>query len=325
MASLSGARRCPTAVTECADRLPDFGPKRSFRSPRSSALAIGGLSLHRSRDAVALEGQDVWAIAKFSYGMFDADIKGEEVDAYFSPGCGQPWEKLGSFRTSADDQHPPVDGIQDSGGRVYVNVTEALGRPLEAGRYRVLFVLPADFSTTMSSIEVLPRDAEIVVTDVDGTLTSSEYAAASTMVGGIPEAHPGAAELMRRFYLRGYTIHYLTARPEWLGQISRDWLALKGFPPGVLTTTQFKSGAVGDKAMQFKIREISLVKDKTSLVPRFAFGNKASDVQAFGRVGIPPESSYYFKLQGDLAGGNVHGDYRRLLRVADEAPRLCRP
>jgi hypothetical protein len=56
--------------------------------------------------------------------------------------------------------------------------------------------------------------------------------------------------------------------------------------------------------MQFKIREISLVKDKTSLVPRFAFGNKASDVQAFGRVGIPPRGRQRpRRLQKAPAGG----------------------
>lgn len=323
--SLSRSRPCPTNPVDCSPPLPDFGRRRPFRHLQSRALALSGMHLHRSRDAIAMEGQAVWAIAKFSYGIFDADLKDEDIDVYFSAGCDQAWENLGTFRTSADDQHPPVDGIQDTGGRIYLNVTQVLQRQLPPGRYRILFVVPADATTTMANIEIIPKVAAIVVTDVDGTLTASEFAAATSIVGTQPEAHPGAAALMRRFYQRGYTIHYLTARPEWLGASSRDWLQLKDFPPGVLTTTPYKSGAIGDRAMQFKIDEINLVKEKTKLVPSFAFGNKPSDVQAFAEVGIPPDRSYYFKLGGDLAGGHSHSDYTRLLELADQAPRHCQP
>jgi phosphatidate phosphatase PAH1 len=163
-----------------------------------------------------------------------------------------------------------------------------------------------------------------VVTDVDGTLTSSELAAVTSVIGlPDPEAHPGAADMLRAFYQRGYYIYYLTARPEWLMQITRDWINARGFPPGVINTTQSKIGANGDGAATFKTGELKLLKAKTDITPSYAFGNKASDVTAFLAAEIQAKNSYYYELDGDLGQGIRHNDYQQLVRTALDAPSAC--
>jgi phosphatidate phosphatase PAH1 len=185
-------------------------------------------------------------------------------------------------------------------------------------------VVAGDLTYAEQFIEVIRPQARVVVTDIDGTLTSSEYAAL-TDVAGLPpaEAHPGAADMLWAFAIRGYKVFYLTARPEWMTPLTREWLPLRGFPPGVLHTTLSKIGAVGSSATDAKTKELAWLHATTTIVPSYAFGNKTSDVAAYGGAGIEPTGCYYYELDGDAKGGTIHADYTALVAVAEQAPLAC--
>lgn len=316
----AGDGNCRIAL-DCVQTLPELPEAVGF-----SSLYNKGLSkfkpVHRARDVVAVEGAPVILQAKFTYGLTDADLKEEMVDIYLAQGCGADWKKIGSIKTSKENEFPTVEGVEDSGGRIYADLSK-FNVTLPIGRHRVLLVVQGDNSTADMYVDVLPKTAKIVLTDIDGTLTTSEFAAATEIISVHPESHEGVADMMRAFFHRGYHIFYLTARPEWLMSNTRDWINIRGLPPGTIHTSPFTTGAQGDAAAEFKNNELKFLKENTGIVPSYAFGNKPSDVKAFGSAGIEPKNSYYFNLGEDAGGGTDHSSYRGLVPVAQAAPSVC--
>ncbi len=311
---------------DCNVPTPPLGPARGWRNVLSQVTALSGPRRHRGRDLFLLEGQAAWILGKFAYGALDGDIQDEDVDVYLLRDCGSgtPWESLGTYRTTKDGAHPTVEGVEDTGGRIFVNLADTGAEPLGMGRHRILMVLAGDLSTTDQYFEVLSPDAAIVVTDVDGTLTTSEYASATDVIGlPISEAHVGSPEVMRTFADRGYHLFYLTARAEWMTPITREFLAKRKFPEGVVHTTLTGLGATGGAATDYKTRELADLAAKTGITPSYAFGNKDSDVQAYTNAGIDPSHCYYYELGTDPKGGTDHGDYAALVPMAWSAPLAC--
>lgn len=322
------AASCKIAV-DCQQALPDLGVATGFKSKdyakENQAKASASLKgqVHRGRDAMINEGQDPFLIVKFAYSLTENDIKGEEVDIYLSKGCEAGWSKIGTEVTSVDKTGRTMDGVEDNGGYIMTTASKLGVANLAVGRHRFLFVLKANNSWTELYVEVLPKKNAVIVTDIDGTLTAFEEAAATEIIGIKPEAHVGAADMIRSFYHRGYNIFYLTARPAFLMTATREWLNTRGFPPGTIHTTTLKAGAVGEKAAAFKVNELALLKKNTGVVPAYAFGNKPSDVKAFADSGIDTANSYFYKIEGDTTGAKLNTDYRALVPLAQAAPSLC--
>lgn len=315
-----GCRLAPN----CIQGMPPHPKATGFKTLGAKLVARSGKAIHRGRDVVAIEGQPIWIQAKFTYGLLDTDILGENVDIYLSEGCRSAWKKIGSAKTTKDGDHETVDNVEDTGGRIFVELSSLGIKKLPVGRHRVALLLTGDNSGTDLYIDVLPRDSKVVVSDIDGTLTTSEMAAATEVIGIQPKAHSSAADMMQILYKRGYHIFYLTARPEWLMGNTRNWLADKGFPPGTIHTTTTTTGAQGEAAQKYKSAELSGLKANTGIVPSIAFGNKESDVAAFGAGKIPVKGSFYFKLEGDAKGGTVHDDYAKVIPFANSLPNVCR-
>ncbi len=321
----SSATLCP-ARPLCDAPSPPIG-KAKFKHTGSKLIAKLGDARHRGRDSfLTPDATAQWAIAKFAYGPEDKDLEDEEVAVFLEESCAGAWTSLGSFRTSDDaKKHPTVDGVEDHGGRVYVDLV-ALGHRLAVGRHRVRFVVPGDGTSADLFLEVIAKGATIVVSDVDGTLTTSEWAAWKELIHEPPPAHPEAAAVLSALAAKGHYIFYLTARPEWFTPVTRAWLADKGFPRGVLHTTTIFEGALGTKAAAFKSTELAMLEESTALVPLFAFGNRPSDVTAFGLAKIAPSGSYYFQLDGDLKGGTKIVSYGALLaELAKTSTVTCPP
>jgi hypothetical protein len=314
---------CPLRPA-CDAPLPAPGSPRAFRHRRSSLVTRTGPPQHRGRDLFLTAGSPQWVLGKIAYGASDKDLADEDVDVYLLRGCGAAWEKVGTYRTTpGEGSHAPVLGVPDQGGQIFLELSKVT-RPLDVGRHRVRLVVGGDLTGTDLFIEVLPPGARVAVSDIDGTLTSSEVAVVGEVANGeAPAAHPGAPEVMAALATRGYHLFYLTARPDWLVDRTRAWLALRNFPPGILHTTITSTGVIGDGAARFKAREIAALLGETGITPAFAFGNMPSDVATYGGAGIPPASCYYFRLDGDLRGGVRHNDYRDLLPAFAALPATC--
>jgi hypothetical protein len=311
---------CPVPLA-CDLLPPDPGPEQGWRHTSSSIYALG-TDYHRGRDLMIVEGDEQWAMGKFAYGLVaDKDIHDEDVDIYLLRDC-QSWEYLGRATTSDDGQYPTVHGVEDSGGRVYFPIP--LDKQLAIGRHRIHFVVLGDLSTADQYIQVLPADARLVVTDIDGTLTSSEYAQVwDELLDISPAAHPGAPEALWALARKGHFIFYLTARPEFLGQRTQTWLAERGFPPGISHTTLTHTGETGDSAIVFKLAEIDDMALRLGRGPSFGFGNKESDAEAFMQAGMDPDRCYYYELEGNPLGGHVHSDYQVLADEFSALPSRC--
>ena len=298
----------------CLATLPEFGAKGKFRHTTSG---WGGGANHRGRDLFLKPGQQQWALAKFAYGAPtpDNDLQDEDVDVWLLRDCGSSWEKVGTFVTTNDGEHTTEEGVVDSGGRIYVDLSSKLTVPLGIGRHRLHYVVRGDLSQTDQYIEVLPESAKIVVTDIDGTLSSSESASWSEAFGGTPPgANAGAADVLTTLAKRGYYVFYLTARPEFFVQKTRDWLKDKGFPLGIVHTSFSHIGETGTSAIDFKTSELVMLKDKTGIVPTYGFGNTDSDTNSYDNAKITPAANrYFYKYNTDLKGGTYHDDYTKLV------------
>lgn len=280
---------------------------------------------HRGRDLFLNPGDEQWILAKFTWGsLADFDYHGEAVDIYLNRDCGTQWEMLGTATTSNDGDNPTVEGVEDTGGRVYFQIPA--NKALGLGRHRVRLVMQSDDSSTELFIEVVPQGTPVFVSDVDGTLTTSEYAeVASLFSGQVPDANPSAAEVMQKLVSKGYHPFYLTARPEVLGQSTRDFLDQHGFPDGVAHTTLTKTGATGAEAVTFKSGELAMLASK-GMVPTFAFGNTDSDASAYENAGVMPlDHRIFFQYDDTAFGGRRIESYADLLTEIDALPSLCAP
>ena len=175
-------------------------PGITASSRRSSSPA--GAPNHRGRDLFLTPGEPQWVIGKFAYGPTDKDLEGEEVDVYLLRGCNGPWEKLGTALTTDDGEHPPEEGVDDSGGRVYFQIppAEALG----LGRHRLHLVVAGDSTSTDLYIEVVPKGTHLFVSDVDGTLTTREAEEVTALLtGSTPDSNPDSAQALRVLAAQG--------------------------------------------------------------------------------------------------------------------------
>jgi len=275
-------------------------------------------------------GDKQWLIGKFAYGPEDKDLEDEEVDIYLLRGCGTTWKKIGTWNTSDTGQpstlHTEEEGIPDTGGRIYIDFNNLSGnKPLEVGRHRIRMVVGGDLSFADQYFEVLKDGSKIVVSDIDGTLTTSETAAWTDIFGGTPpDANAGSPDVMTTLAKRGYYVWYMSARPAWLGQKTHDWLDLRGFPPGLVRVTNNFAGATGSAAATYKSGELAALKAKVSIVPSYGFGNTSSDVDAYDTGAIVPAANrYFFKLDGDLKGGTKFDDYTKLVAPFTLLPTSC--
>ena len=280
---------------------------------------------HRGRDMFYVEGEDQWALAKFADGgILDDDLQGATVHVFLDRGCAGAWEELAVVTATSDGEHPTIEGIEDTGGRVYYKIPEA--QRLEPGRHRIHFIVEEDQSAADQIIEVVPAGAPFFVSDVDGTLTTYETEEFWALLSGeLPAANPFAAQAMELLASKGYRPMYITARPEALTKRTREFLEVRGFPLGLVHTTLSQSGALGSEAITYKTGELAMLAAK-GLVPTYVFGNTATDAAAYNNAGILPLERRIFFQYEDLAfGGRTIQSYGDLLDEFDALPDLCDP
>ncbi len=288
---------------------------RSWRHRRSMLTVLQGAANHRGRDLFVNPDAPQTIIAQFAYGLADTDLADEEVDVYVQRDCAHAWEKLGTTLTTENGaNHAPVEGVGDHGGRVYFEIPAE--KRLGPGMFRVRLVVAGDGTSTDLSIDVVPRGTPIFVSDVDGTLTSSESVEFTALLTGrTPDTHPGASEALRALAEKGYRPIYLTARPEWLTQRTREFLEVRGFPRGIVHTSLSALGAgFGAAAADFKKGELDDLRRK-GLTPSWGFGNKPSDSDAYASSVEAPEHRVFYKIDGAFVGRSIQS-------YVDLAPEL---
>ena len=296
---------------------PNPGPKARWNNVLKTKLTTAmGSARHRGRDLFLLPGDDQWVLAKFAYGIIDKNLEGEDVDLYLLRECGQTWTYLGRGTTSKGVSNAPIEGVKDRGGQIFFKIPkEAL---LGVGRHRIHMVVRGDLSATDQFIQVVSKGSKIFVSDVDGTLTSSENVEYLKLIEGtLPDAHPDASKALSILAAKGVIPFYLTARPDWLGERTRQFLDARGFPPGIIHTTLSGVGAIGNAAANFKSDELADLARK-GLAIQYAFGNKATDTDAYQRANVQPLNHRIFFKLDDKNGGRRINAYTELLPDFDK-------
>ena len=321
----NGSGTCPP-VPACDTPPPDPGPELDWKGFFSSTIAAG-IPSHRGRDLLLNPGDPQWVLGKFAYSAppveFDKDMHGEQVDIWLLRGCGDQWELLGSALTSDDEDNATVEGVKDTGGWIYFKIPA--DKALGIGIHRIHMVLRGDLTTADQIIEVAPPDTPVFVSDIDGTLTSSENAEFPALLSGsLPDVHSDASAAFRILIKKGYRPLYLTARPEWLGGRTRKLLDEKGFPVGAAHTTLTYTGATGDSAVQYKTDELAAL-TKRFPVPSYAFGNTDSDAQAYENAGVKPlDHRIFYQFDDLLHSGRRIESYTELLEELEALPVVCK-
>lgn len=321
-AGSGGQASCPPAPA-CDSALPNVGPKRSWKHSVSSPVIVAtGFPNHRGRDLILRPNDEQWVIGKFAYGVVDKDLKDEEVDVWLDRDCGGSWEKLGTTLTTATDgQHPTVEGVTDSGGRVYFQLPSS--KRVGLGRHRFHLVVAGDLSSTDVYFDVIPSGTKYFVSDVDGTLTTQEteeYGALLT--ASVSSANPSSPQALTALANQGYRPYYLTARPEFLVGRTREFITVHGYPPGIVRTTT-GLGALGSAAVGFKKPAIEDAQSRGAII-EYAFGNKDSDAEAFFVTNVQPAAHRIFFQFTDAAyGGRRIESYAELLGEFSALPSVC--
>jgi hypothetical protein len=306
-----GSAAC-ASTWDAAPPTEKYGPKVGWNHGAPSSFA-----LHRGRDLVLNPGDKQWALGKFSYGLNDNDLEDERVDIYLLRECSEEWELLGSELTTDDDffgngPHAEVEGVEDDGGRVYYEIPAS--KKLGVGRHRIHFVVRGDLTATDQLIEVVPPGTPFYLSDVDGTLTISETAEFPALLSGeLPETHADASAALAVLAKKGYHPMYVTARPDFLLQRTREFLDAHGFPRGIVHTTMSTTGANGDAAVEYKTGELATLAGR-GVTPVYVFGNTETDAEAYDNAGIKPlDHRIFYQFTDEVFGGRRIEEYTELL------------
>jgi hypothetical protein len=300
---------------------PPPGPLLDWEHTESSIVTNAGGPRHRGRDMFYVPGDPQWVMAKFAYAANDWDLSGEQVDVYLQRDCADAWEMVAIATTTFDEEHETVEGVVDSGGWVFFQMPE--GEELGLGRHRFWMVVRGDGSSAEVYIDVVEPGTQLFVTDVDGTLTTSETEEFGALLSGsLPNVNPGAIEVMWALVEQGYRPFYLTARPEWLGARTREFIDQRGLPPGLFHTTLSFDGALGSAAIEYKSAEFDALATR-DLVPAWVFGNTDSDGAAYEHANVQPLEQRVFFQFDDVHGGRRIDAYADLLPEIEALDPIC--
>jgi phosphatidate phosphatase PAH1 len=126
---------------------------------------------------------------------------------------------------------------------------------------------------------------DVVVFDIDGTLTTDELATS---------AHAGAANAVNAYVAKGYNVVYVTAR--WkvaLESSTRQWLVDNGFPSRPLYMPD--TLLIDDQSkVDYKTSALRSIEQGDPEV-RYAYGDSSSDFVAYANVGVPQANVYALK------------------------------
>jgi phosphatidate phosphatase PAH1 len=136
---------------------------------------------------------------------------------------------------------------------------------------------------------VAPAGTRLILSDVDGTLTSSENAFLETiLLGREPDARAGAERAFAAATANGHQMVYMTARGSQYTEETRAWLASKQFPRGPLRLAPSFITLPGGDTVEYKARTASALA-ASGLALAAGVGNRASDITAYGDAGIATE------------------------------------
>ncbi|MEO8548552.1 MAG: hypothetical protein ABI678_01200 [Kofleriaceae bacterium] len=224
--------------------------------------------------------QGIKARTTLTGGLFSTALPGENVSLWSYDGSA--WDMKGRGKTDAMGTY----NLADTGF-------------VAANKEALYSVLEADGSCAEHYNLLLPPGSKVIVTDIDGTLTTDD----NQSLMQIPDANyvplmMGSANLMLQAWdAKHYPIIYMTARPHVLRVESRIWLRDLMFPTGPLVTAQDV-----EDANVYKTLWLKRIVDQFGWQVVAAYGNALTDIQAYQNVGIPKDVTFIVGPNAGMAG-----------------------
>lgn len=269
---VSDGGRVSVPDVHCAGA-PNAGQPGEFRHLSSRLIAALGDPKHRGLDLVTSASSPTQALEGWiSYSFADKALEDEDVDVFACRDAA--WQRLGTART-------------DEEGHFSLALAGAARLPIGM---RDLFVSVVGDRTGVPFLGyVAPDGTRLIVSDIDGTLTSSENAFLETIALGVePDARAGAANAFDAVTAKRYQLVYVTARGNQFTADTRSWLTDKQFPRGPLRLSPSFITLPGSDTIDEKTRTISALASAGFEVAA-GVGNRSSDVSAYGNVGVPAD------------------------------------
>lgn len=304
-------RFSPIAWTDCQEDsfFPDTPIERWKHASTSRLIVAQGAPDHRGLDTIVNPGQEQRLIGKFVYGIAHKDLEDEKVEIWIEIAC-RDWWLFGSTYTTKDGQLGTVDGIADDGGRIFFTIPEA--RRLPVGSYRVKMLVKGDHSEADAWLHVWEKGTQVVVSDIDGTITTSENDGLWTVFDpSSPIPREGANTTFCAYASKGYRLIFLTARPEFTTNGTRRWFSENGFPAGVFQLSPSNKGELGSGAQAYKTNHLRSLVEQRGIAIEWAYGNKGSDLDTYLGVGVPHERIRLIagEYSGELKGAKMIESY----------------
>ena len=155
----------------------------------------------------------------------------------------------------------------------------------------------------------------MILTDIDGTITTSDVRGFLGSSLGYDVHHEGVFEFLHKVATQGYVIIYLTARPIALDLQTRKYLFEDPqneehgyrFPqhPLFLTPAVMSEAALGDSTDHTNIKTqtlknlMGLFNNKSAQIYG-AYGNKDSDTKAYRNIGITEDKIFIINKQSHM-------------------------
>lgn len=255
-----------------------------FRHPLiSGATVLLGAPNHHFRDVFVAPGEPGVLTARFTYGITDKDLEDERVEVWLQRCPG--WESLGVFLTTSDG---------------FINV--AIPQDLPKGDYQLRAVVLGDGTTADGMLPVWPPDVQVILTDIDGTLTTSDFELIDEfLLASDAEMFTDANLVMQTWAAKDYRIVYLTGRPQLINRYSRGWLKDHNFPLGPLKLTNNNTDVIPNEegVQEFKTEFLVDLRDRLGVNIVNAYGNATTDIGAYAAAGIPKTNTF---IIGENAG-----------------------
>ena len=265
-AKADGGTRIPDVA---CNGTPDANlPRVEFRHDSSRFISLAKPH-HRGLDLIAAASTRTQVLRGWiSYGKVDKSLPDEKVEI-FACRAGA-WKLIGNTITGDD-------------GFFELKLTGA--KRLPVGMRDMYVSVAGDRSGTRFLAYVAPDGTNLMISDVDGTLTSSENAFVETVVLGTePSARAGAAHAYEAAKAKGYQFVYVTARGNQYTTETRDWLSHQGFPRGPVRLSESFVTLPGADTVNYKTSTFKNI--DTNLTIAAGVGNRASDIEAYSNIGL---------------------------------------
>lgn len=172
---------------------------------------------------------------------------------------------------------------------------------IEGSHQREYAVLNADRSCGEHNIFQLPPGSQVVLTDIDETMTIADEEIFEQISDESYDQveKPFSVELTQAWAAKGYQMVYLTARPHMFRAETRTWLSQHGYADGPMITAP--DLVLGETARQYKREWVNRLQEDLGWEIVAAYGNASSDIDAYEDGGLDKSVTF---IIGENAGAN---------------------